>query len=374
MISDVPLGAFLSGGLDSSIVVALMAKQSATPVKTFYIDFDEPEYSERMYAREIADKYGTEHHELVVKPSAVDILDDLIDFFDEPFADASAVPTYYVSRLTREHVTVALAGDGGDESFGGYQRYRRILARRPLPGAVRLGLGVLGSIVHRVLPRRAKGRRYFRSLGMDNHHFFAVGSHEMETREILTEDFLRTVSGPTTFELLRPYLQAGDPSDALAPYASLDLHSYLPDDILTKVDRMSMAHSLEVRAPFLDFRVAELASTLPYDWKITGGDTKVILKEVFADDLTPSVLEPRKRGFSMPLEHWLRHDLRPHLEQVLNDSALRETGILDMDEARLWADEHWSGARNRDGQLWRLLIFARWWERRGSSGRTRTAD
>ena len=364
MISDVPLGAFLSGGLDSSIVVALMAKHSSAPVKTFYIDFDEPEYSERAYAKEIAEKWGTEHHELVVKPSAVEILDDLIDFFDEPFADASAVPTYYVSKLTRRHVTVALAGDGGDESFGGYQRYQRILARRPLPRFVRSGLGMLGEAIHHGLPRRARGRRYFRSLGMDNRHFFAVGTRELETREILTPEFLETVSGTSTFELVRPYMESGDASDPLAPYATLDVNSYLPDDILTKVDRMSMAHSLEVRAPFLDYRVAELAARLPYDWKITGGDTKVILKEIFAEDLTPSVLQPRKRGFSMPLEHWLRHDLRPHLEEVLDDSALRQAGILDMKEARNWANEHWSGVRNRDGQLWRILVFSRWWKRR----------
>ena len=207
------------------------------------------------------------------------------------------------------------------------------------------------------------GRRYFRSLGMDNRHFFAVGTGELETHEILTPDFLRLVSGTSTFELLRPYMEAGDPDDSLAPYATLDVNSYLPDDILTKVDRMSMAHSLEVRAPFLDYRVMELAARLPCDWKIAGGDTKAILKESFAEDLTPSVLQPRKRGFSMPLEHWLRNELRPHLEQVLNDSGLRQAGIIDMKEARMLANEHWSGARNRDSQLWRLLIFSRWWER-----------
>lgn len=364
MISDVPLGAFLSGGLDSSIVVALMAKQSSAPVKTFYIDFDEPGYSERSYAKEIAEKYGTEHHELVVKPSAADILDDLISFFDEPFADASAVPTYYVSKLTREHVTVALAGDGGDESFGGYERYRRILARRSLPDFVRYGVGKLGELIHRGLPRLGKGRRYFRSLGMGNWQFFAAGTGELETREILTQDFQKSLSGTSTFELLRPYMEAGDPSDPLAPYATLDIHSYLPDDILTKVDRMSMAHSLEVRAPFLDYRVVELAARLPCDWKIEAHDTKVILKEVFSEDLTPSVLQPRKRGFSMPLEQWLRNELRPHLEEVLNDSGLQQAGIVDMKEARMLAREHWSGVRNRDSQLWRLLIFARWWEHR----------
>lgn len=363
MISDVPLGAFLSGGLDSSIVVARMAQHSSRPVKTFHIDFGDPQYSELEYGRAVAQRFGTEHHELVVRPSALDVLDKIVEHHDEPFGDPSSVPTWYVSELTRQHVTVALAGDGGDESFGGYNRYLDALRRRPLPPWLRHGLGALGRTVHGVLPRNAPGRRYFRSIGMDGDEYFAVGSEEMEAREFLSPDFLRSLNGVSTYELLRPQIAAGDHSDRLAPLAYLDAQRYLPDDILVKVDRMSMAHSLEVRAPLLDYRVVELAATLPHDWKIAGGDTKVILKDAFRSELPPVVLEPRKRGFSMPLAKWLRGELRPALEEALSDISLAQSGLFNLAELRGLAQEHWSGARDRRGQLWRFLFFARWWHK-----------
>ena len=364
MISDVPLGAFLSGGLDSSIVVALMAQQSSTPVKTFHIDFAEPDYSERRYARAVAERYGTEHHELVVRPSAVGLLDELVGAFDEPFGDSSAIPTYCVSKLTREHVTVALAGDGGDESFGGYERYRRILARRHLPGWLRGTLGAVGNVVHSALPRTAPGRRYFRSLGMDHYEHFAVGTDELETRELLSPEFLESVAPGSTYQMLRSGLAAGDPTDALAPFSALDIHHYLPDDILTKVDRVSMAHSLELRAPFLDYRLVELAATMPSHWKIRGAHGKAILKDAFMADLPAEVLEPRKRGFSVPMGQWLRGELRSDLEDALGDRQIEQSGVFQMQEVRALAEEHFSGRRDRSSQLWRYLFFVRWWHGR----------
>ncbi len=363
MISDVPLGAFLSGGLDSSIVVARMAQHSSQPVKTFHIDFGDPQYSELEYGRAVAQRYGTEHHELVVRPSALEVLDQIVAHHDEPFGDPSSVPTWYVSQLTRQHVTVALAGDGGDESFGGYNRYLDALARRPLPAWARHSLGALGRMVHSVLPRSAPGRRFFRSIGMAEDEYFAVGAEEMEAREFLSPDYLRLLNGVSTYELLRPQIAAGDHSDRLAPFAHLDAQRYLPDDILVKVDRMSMAHSLEVRAPLLDYRVVELAATLPQDWKISDGDTKVILKNAFRAELPAMVLEPRKRGFSMPLAKWLRGELRPALEEALHDRSLAASGMFNMRELRGLAQEHWSNARDRRGQLWRFLFFARWWHK-----------
>lgn len=363
MISDVPLGAFLSGGLDSSIVVARMAQHSSQPVKTFHIDFGDPQYSELEYGRAVAQRYGTEHHELVVRPSALEVLDQIVAHHDEPFGDPSSVPTWYVSQLTRQHVTVALAGDGGDESFGGYNRYLDALARRPLPAWARHSLGALGRMVHGVLPRSAPGRRFFRSIGMAEDEYFAVGAEEMEAREFLSPDYLRLLNGVSTYELLRPQIAAGDHSDRLAPFAHLDAQRYLPDDILVKVDRMSMAHSLEVRAPLLDYRVVELAATLPQNWKISGGDTKVILKDAFRAELPAMVLEPRKRGFSMPLAKWLRGELRPALEEALHDRSLAASGMFNMRELRGLAQEHWSNARDRRGQLWRFLFFARWWHK-----------
>jgi asparagine synthase (glutamine-hydrolysing) len=362
MISDVPLGAFLSGGLDSSIVVALMARQSTTPVKTFHIDFEEPDYTERAFARSVAEMYGTDHHELVVRPSAVDILDDLVRHFDEPFADSSAIPTYYVSQLTRQHVTVALAGDGGDESFGGYSRYRRILDRKQIPAPLRAVAGSVGEALQRVLPRSAPGKRFLRTVGMEHGQFFAVGAAERDARDLFTGDFLESINGASTFELLRESLDSADRTDRLSRFASVDLHHYLPDDILTKVDRMSMAHSLEVRAPFLDYRVVELAATFPWNWKIGPHDSKLILKEIFRDELPPSVLTPRKRGFSIPLADWLRGELRPLLDAAIGDSDLAEAGIVKMSEVRALRDEHMSGARNRSVDLWRFLFFERWWQ------------
>jgi asparagine synthase (glutamine-hydrolysing) len=362
MRSDVPLGAFLSGGIDSSITVALMAQQSSQPIRTFYIDFEEPGFSERPFAEAVARRYGTEHHELVVRPSAAAILDELVEQFDEPFGDSSAVPTYYVSKLARQHVTVALSGDAGDESFGGYSRYRRILRRPDLPRLVRAGFGGVGRLVQRWIPRTAPGRLFLHSMGMANREFYGVGTGEVETSQLLDLDFLTQLNGTSTFDLLSPFLEAADSRDPLAPYTYLDLHSYLPDDILTKVDRASMMHALEVRGPFLDYRVVELAATLPYDWKIKDGDTKIILKETFADDLPPEVMRQRKRGFSIPLAQWFCTELRPLLEDAIHDPAITDSGFFQMDEVRALAHEHWDGARDLSQQLWRFLFFARWWQ------------
>jgi len=360
MISDVPLGAFLSGGIDSSITVALMAQLSPQPVRTFFIDFDDDRYSERSYARAVAARYGTVHHELAVRPDAARILDDLVHFFDEPFADSSAIPTYYLSQLARQHVTVALAGDGGDESFGGYKRYRDILARCD-SALMRKIFGPCGRAIHRLLPETSRGRCFFRSLGMRNAEFFATGTQELDTREILSRDLLATISRTVMDEVDPAFECRFDRfSDPLARFSRLDTRYYLPDDVLTKVDRMSMAHSLEVRAPFLDYRVIEFAAHIPSSWKIDGSDTKVILKRTFGLDLPPEVLRPRKRGFSVPLADWLRAELRPQLEEATEDPLIAESGMFQMPAVLRMVREHMAGVRNRAPQLWRFLCFGRW--------------
>jgi asparagine synthase (glutamine-hydrolysing) len=363
MISDVPLGAFLSGGIDSSITVALMAQHSGQPVKTFFIDFEDPRYSEKSFAQAVAHRYGTEHHEFIVRPDAVGILDKLVHFFDEPFGDSSAIPTYYVSQYTRKHVTVALAGDGGDEGFGGYHSYRNILRRGELPG-LRPVIGPIGGLIHRLLPRRTPGRRYFRSLGMSNATFFSVGTQEAETRELLSRDFLQHVSHQVMDEVGGDVFtqHTNGSHDPLSAYTRFDTQWYLPDDVLTKADRMSMAHSLELRGPFLDYRIAELAARMPAAWKISEDDTKVLLKETFRDELPEQVLHPRKRGFSIPLGAWLRGELRPILEEVIHDRELEAAGFFNMREIRELAGEHLRGTRPRAPQLWRFLFFARWWQ------------
>jgi asparagine synthase (glutamine-hydrolysing) len=367
MISDVPLGAFLSGGLDSSITVALMAQQSSAPVKTFHIDFEEPDFSERRFAQAVAERYGTDHHVLTVRPEAAAILDQIVQSFDEPFGDSSALPTYYVSQMTRQHVTVALAGDGGDESFGGYTRYQEILRRRRLPRMVRSMAGQTGSALHRVLPRSIPGRNRLRTLGMDHARYFAFGPQELQTRDILGPEFLSSMPDVSTWELVRPDYERTGGDDYLQKCSSLDIHRYLPDDILTKVDRMSMAHSLELRGPFLDYRVLELAATLPSSWKIEGGETKVILKRAFSRDLPPAVLAPRKRGFSAPMAKWLRNDLRLALDEALHDSNLSDAGIFAESELKQLAGEHNQGIRSHKSLLWRYLVFYRWWRQQGAT-------
>jgi asparagine synthase (glutamine-hydrolysing) len=359
MISDVPLGAFLSGGLDSSIVVALMAKSSSQPVNTFHIDFTEPEFSERQFARSVARRYGTDHHELVVRPNAIEILDRVVDAFDEPFGDSSALPTWYVSQLTRQYVTVALAGDGGDEAFGGYLRYREILHRRDLP--LRASQGAVGLALDRLLPTRAPGKRYLKTMGLSHQEYFAVGSAEAEARELLHPDLVAEFPPGATRQFVRD--DFGSAGDTLSPFTRFDTKRYLPDDILVKVDRMSMAHSLEVRAPFLDYRLVEWAAQMPAGWKIQGPDTKRILRDTFREDLPADVLAPRKRGFSLPMAAWLRGELREELRAALHDPDLARSGIWNLPAVARMAEEHWGNYRNRKSQLWRFLFFARWWHR-----------
>jgi asparagine synthase (glutamine-hydrolysing) len=359
MISDVPLGAFLSGGIDSSIVVAAMAKQSAVPIKTFFIDFDDSRFSERDYARAVAKRYGTDHHELTVRPNALTILDDVIHHFDEPFGDSSAIPTWYVSQLTREHVTVALAGDGGDESFGGYLRYSRILNRRNLAFLRRM-IRPLSSATAAMLPRRTPGCRFIRGLGLENSEHFAVATAEFDSRSLLSREFLRSIERPVTEEVHGLVADLKRTHDPLMPFTRFDLNWYLPDDILTKVDRMSMAHSLEVRGPFLDYRLVEFAARMPAEWKLDQRDRKLILKQAFSQDLPDCVLTPRKRGFSIPLADWFRGELRPLLEDVIQDEDLMGSGIMNRREVRGLLDEHVNKIRDRSSQLWRILFFAQW--------------
>ena len=362
MVGEVPLGAFLSGGLDSSIIVALMSQLSSQPIKTFHVDFADQKNSERAYAQAIADHFETEHHELTVKPSAVEVLDDLVNCFDEPFGDSSAVPTYYLSQLTREHVTVALGGDGGDEIFGGYERYLRILNRRKLSVPVRKVLGGLGNAIHQVLPHKAPGRRYFRSLGMCSNEYFMVGTAEMETRELLSREFLEPIKGFSTYDELRGVMDQADCGDLLRPYSTFDLNYYLPADILTKLDRMSMAHSLELRSPMLDYRVVEMAARIPHHQKVQGTTTKWLLKKIFKQQLPQQVTQQRKQGFALPLASWLCEELRPILEDALYDPLLIQSEIFNLSQVRQLADEHWSGVRDRTTPLWNYLFFARWWQ------------
>lgn len=368
MISDVPLGAFLSGGLDSSIVVAEMAKVSPTPIKTFFIDFAEESHSERDFARSVAKEFSTDHYELVAKPSATDLIEELVNSFDEPFSDASAIPTFMVSKLTRQHVTVALAGDGGDESFGGYSRYQRILNRTDMSTFRKILAPV--SWTSNYFPAYVPGRRYFGSLQFGNDALYAGGLNETEARRLLSRKFLANQHQSVSSELWSPLGTAN--SDKLQKYSQFDIHWYLPGDILTKVDRMSMANSLEVRAPFLDYRLVELAASMPHEWKIENQTSKKILKSAYKQQLPKSVMAQRKRGFSIPLADWLRNDLRPLVEDMCADPIITESGIFNAIEVRKMVKEHFGEYRSRASQIWRLLFFIQWLKMQPNSI-TRTA-
>ncbi|MGE3275486.1 MAG: asparagine synthase (glutamine-hydrolyzing) [Vicinamibacterales bacterium] len=363
MVSDVPLGAFLSGGIDSSVVVALMAQAGQGPVRTFSIGFAGGSGDERPYAREVARRYGTEHHEFVVEPDALRILDALVSHFDEPFGDASAIPTWYVSELARRHVTVALSGDGGDELFGGYERYLphpRVAAfdRWSPPGA-----GRLAGAAAAILPRGARGRAFLRHVAMDpqsryvdDMRFFGPD----DKAALLTSD-LRGRLRPAAPEAR---LHAHFTPYAHLPWASQMMHvdadTYLPEDVLVKVDRMSMAHSLESRVPLLDNHVVDFAATLPASRKIQGGRRKHVLKEVAARLLPAALIDRKKRGFSAPLGAWFRGGTRELFADTLLSRESLTRGYFEPAAVRRLVDEHLHGRRDHTLRLWQLIVFERW--------------
>ena len=363
LISDVPLGAFLSGGIDSSLVVGLMTEASGRRVKTFSIGFDEPAFDELDHARTVSNYFGTEHHEFVVKPDGVSILDRLIAHFDEPFADSSAIPTWYVSEMARQHVTVVLSGDGGDELFGGYDRYlphpRVVAFDRYSPRALRR----VAAVAAARLPHGARGKNFLRHVGRGEHgryidaiRFFSAD----EKPALLSADF-------------RAALTQTDPEIRLAahfdryrdlPWPSqmmrFDAETYLPEDVLTKVDRMSMAHSIESRVPLLDNDVIAFASALPATMKIRDGRRKHVLKQVAATLLPPAILERRKQGFGVPLGTWFRGNLRELFADTLLSPSSLQRGYFEPRFVRRVVDEHLSGRRDHTLRLWQLVVFERW--------------
>jgi asparagine synthase (glutamine-hydrolysing) len=363
LVSDVPLGAFLSGGVDSSLVVGLMAEASRRPVKTFSVGFDEPSFDELEHARRVARHFGTDHHEVVVKPDAAGILDSLIAHFDEPFADSSAIPTWYVSEMARRHVTVVLSGDGGDELFGGYDRYipdPRVAAfdrfgrsgSRRIAGIVgsHLAHGAFGKNFLRHVARDARGRY------LDAIRFFSPD----EKPALLAPDVVAQMSRVDPEDRLAgcfaPYLHLPWPSQMMR----FDADTYLPEDVLTKVDRMSMAHSIESRVPLLDDEVIAFASAVPARLKIKEGRRKHILKEVAARLLPAEILSRRKQGFGVPLGTWFRGTLRELFADTLLSSTTATRGYFQRDFVRRLVEEHVSGRRDHSLRLWLLVVFERW--------------
>lgn len=367
MISEVPLGAFLSGGVDSSTIVGLMARHSPFPVKTFSIGFAEDSYNELKYARIAAKHFATEHHEFIVTPEICDVVDELAWHFDEPFADSSAIPTYMVSKLAREHVTVVLSGDGGDELFGGYTRYtidqqRAKLGR--LPRGVREG--VLRPLSEN-LPHGAWGRNYLRNVSLDpiDRYIDSISQFtELHKRSLYTDGFrgeLNAAGGPMGTELFRSMANKVDTGNALDPLLYLDSKTYLPGDILTKVDRMSMAVSLEARAPLLDHKLIEFVSRIPASMKLRGNTTKYLLKEAVRDFVPAEVLDRPKQGFGVPVQEWINRQLRSRIRETLTERRTVERGIVQPVYVNVLLDEHERGRRDHSAPLWSLLMLELWY-------------
>jgi len=366
LISDVPLGALLSGGTDSSTVVALMARASSQPVKTFAIGFRDQEFNEAPYAQMVAEKFGTEHHELIVEPDVLETVETLTSSLEEPFGDSSMLPTYYVSCLARKHVTVALSGDGGDEIFAGYDRYGIHLRRKAferIPGWARR---LYREQVYPRLPRDMRGKKFsynvslpWRERYVDGISFVPAFERDMP---LLSDEF-RAVArdGGNPEKVMYRYFEQAPAEDPVSQMLYVDTKTYMAADILTKVDRMSMATSLEVRVPILDHLFVEWATGLPAEWKIRQGQQKYILRRLAERVGVPrEVLYRKKQGFTLPLVHWIRHELKDLIMGVLLDERTLQRGYFDARGVRQLLDEHFRGRRNHYGRIWRLLMFELW--------------
>jgi asparagine synthase (glutamine-hydrolysing) len=363
MISDVPLGAFLSGGIDSSIVVALMAQASDRPVKTFSIGFEEAGFDELPHARQVATHLGTDHHEFVVRPDALGILDRLVWHFDEPFADASAIPTWYVSEMARRHVTVVLSGDGGDELFGGYTRYvphPRVASFDRLAPVI--GRAVAGA-AWRALPHGTRGKNFLRHVARDRHGRYldsVTFYHADERRALLGPAIRAQLADWDAEQYFRSPFERFTDLPLEGQLMAFDFETYLPEDCLVKVDRMSMAHSIESRVPLLDHLVVEFAASLPPSMKMGGGELKHLLKALAFSLVPRTLLDRPKQGFAVPLARWFRGELREAFGDILGSALARQRGYFDAAFVDRILAEHLSGQRDHSARLWMLLVFEIW--------------
>lgn len=367
MVSERPLGAFLSGGIDSSAVVAAMARLSDRPVKTFCIGFDEPRYDERAYAASVARRYGTDHHEFVVAgSSALDVLPRVTRQFDEPFADSSSIPSFFVAELSRRQVTVVLNGDGGDECFGGYLRYAFMnrVGRIEPPSALRGTLRRVGSALMRA-DARSRLRRVGRGMQVlaetpQRRYASLMAYFTSEAKDTLyTEEMREQVAGVDSYELIQQVFNSSRADEDVNRLLDVDVNTYLPGDLLVKVDISTMAHSLEARSPFLDHHLMEWAAGLPGRWKVDGQVTKALLKKAMAPWLPSDLITRPKAGFGVPLAEWLRGELRPLAFDLLVDHTARSRGLFKPEVVRRLLKDHVEG-RDRADQLWALLQFELW--------------
>jgi asparagine synthase (glutamine-hydrolysing) len=361
-VSDVPVGAFLSGGIDSSAVVATMSRLNARPVKTFSVGFADADFSELEPARQVASLFGTEHHELVLEPDVVPLVEDFAWFLDEPFGDTSAIATYMVSKLAAQHVKVVLTGDGGDEIFAGYDKYvveDRERAYDQMPASLRRAAGAVGA----VMPEGMRGRRFLRHLSLDGARRY------LDAQSIVHPDEMDALFTPEAAARMAPYDPWRAPIDHLCAAPDWisavqygDLQTYLPLDVLTKVDRMTMAHSIEARPPLLDHRLVEFAATVPPELRYRDGTTKYLFKKALRGILPEAIVDRRKQGFAVPLARWFRGPLFGYARDVLLSASSRERGVLNPSAVERRLQLHQRG-RDLDLQLWTMLSFELWCRR-----------
>jgi asparagine synthase (glutamine-hydrolysing) len=370
LISDVPLGAFLSGGIDSSLIVGIMAKNGGPPVKTFSIGFEEQDFSELTYARLVAKHFATDHNEFVVRPDAIEILPKLVWYYNEPFGDSSAIPTYYVSKMTSNHVKVVLTGDAGDENFAGYPRYLRSkyvswftqlpekLRRKLLPDFLRLlsispwrrkTLNRLADFMEMLSPHQ--GRNYAEQIKIFN---------EMERKSLYTEEFLREVIEEDPLDYLIEKYEEADTKDPLEKLLFLDMTTYLPEDLLVKVDIATMANSLEARVPFLDHELVEEVAKIPFRLKLRGSTAKYILKKAYSDFLPETILKRKKMGFGVPLARWFRKELKEFSREILLDPQTLGRGYFKKEGIERMLDDHTRERYDHSAKIWALLFLEMW--------------
>jgi asparagine synthase (glutamine-hydrolysing) len=372
LISDVPLGAFLSGGIDSSAIVGLMHELGVSPIKTFSIGFEDATYNELDHARRISQKFHTDHEEFILQPQALELTEKLIHHLDEPFGDFSIFPTYLVSKMARSHVKVILSGDGGDELFAGYEHYQaQKLSRLPLVSALSRPMP---AILKKFPPSsKKKGawnklRRYTQGFEHPHalrHFRWMMFLNQKERKRLYSNDLIHELEGPKFFQMIPPLeelLPQAERFDDISGELYLDLKTYLVDDILVKVDRMSMATSLETRVPLLDHKVVELAFQIPGHLKLKGMTTKWILKKTMERLLPPQNIHRKKEGFSIPIKHWLKNELKSLMLHYLNKSRIEQAGFFNFTPIEHMIDAHLDGRENFSHQLWALLVFEMWRE------------
>ncbi len=373
LMSEVPLGAFLSGGLDSSSIVALMARSSDRPVKTFSIGFTHSSYNELLYARAVSERFGTEHYEEIITPDAVRLTERIIGQLDEPFADFSVFPTLMVSEMARKHVTVVLSGDGGDEVLAGYDTYLADrMARRygRVPAWLRHAL--IEPAIHALPPTEKKkgainkARRFIEGLRLPadlQHVRWMIFLQQAEKAALFTPDLMASLAPYDPYDFIREKFSAASAATPLDQQEYVDIHTYLCDDILVKVDRMSMLVSLEARTPFLDYRFVEFCATLPPHLRLAGRQTKYLLKKAMQNLLPDLILRRGKEGFSIPIKQWMKQELRPLMEEYLSVDRLRRGGEFQPATVQRLMQEHLTGKENHSHRLWALMSYQMWRER-----------